>query len=51
MSLVRRRAVFDAISERADESYLKSQGIVGGDEFRSMPLHVRSGRRLFFLIV
>jgi len=48
---IRRRAVFDAIAERADESYLKSQGIVGGDEFRSMPLHVRSGRRLSWLVV
>ncbi|MBN8279516.1 MAG: magnesium transporter [Gammaproteobacteria bacterium] len=48
---IRRRAVFDAIAERADESYLKSQGIVGGDEFRSMPLYVRSGRRLSWLIV
>jgi magnesium transporter len=48
---IRRRAVYDAIAERADESYLKSQGIVGGDEFRSMPLHVRSGRRLSWLIV
>ncbi|MEZ5565641.1 MAG: magnesium transporter [Gammaproteobacteria bacterium] len=48
---IRRRAVFDAIAERADESYLKSQGIVGGDEFRSMPLYTRSGRRLSWLIV
>lgn len=48
---LRRRAVFDAIAERADESYLKSRGIVGGDEFRSMPLHIRSGRRLSWLIV
>lgn len=48
---VRRRAVFDAIAERADESYLKSRGIIGGDEFRSMPLHIRSGRRLSWLMV
>ena len=51
LGAIRRRAVFDAITERADESYLKSQGIVGGDEFRSMPLHIRSGRRLSWLIV
>ena len=51
LGAIRRRAVFDAISERSDESYLKSQGIVGGDEFRSMPLHIRSGRRLSWLIV
>ncbi len=51
LGAIRRRAVYDAIAEKADESYLKSQGIVGGDEFRSMPLHVRSGRRLSWLIV
>jgi magnesium transporter len=51
LGAIRRRAVFDAITERADESYLKSQGIVGGDEFRSMPLYVRSGRRLSWLTV
>lgn len=51
LGAVRRRAVFDAIAERADESYLKSQGIVGGDEFRSMPLLTRSGRRLSWLTV
>lgn len=51
LGAIRRRAVFDAIAERADESYLKSQGIVGGDEFRSMPLYLRSGRRLSWLIV
>jgi magnesium transporter len=51
LGAVRRRAVFDAIAERADESYLKSQGIVGGDEFRSMPLVTRSGRRLSWLAV
>ena len=51
LGAIRRRAVFDAITERADESYLKSQGIVGGDEFRSMPLYIRSGRRLSWLTV
>ena len=43
--------MFDAIAERADEAYLKSQGIVGGDEFRSMPLLTRSSRRLSWLTV
>ncbi|MCL4722586.1 MAG: magnesium transporter, partial [Gammaproteobacteria bacterium] len=51
LGAIRRRAVYDAIAEKADESYLKSQGIVGGDEFRSMPLYIRSGRRLSWLIV
>lgn len=48
---LRRRSVYDALAEKAEASYLKSQGIVGGDEFRSMPLAVRSGRRLSWLIV
>jgi magnesium transporter len=48
---LRRRAVYDAIAEKAEEAYLKSQGIVGGDEFRSMPLATRSGRRLSWLLV
>jgi magnesium transporter len=48
---LRRRSVYDALAEKAEESYLKSQGIVGGDEFRSMPLAVRSGRRLSWLTV
>lgn len=48
---IRRRAVFDALAERAEDSYLKSQGILGGDEFRSMPLVTRSRRRLSWLIV
>jgi magnesium transporter len=48
---LRRRSVYDALAEKAEASYLKSQGIVGGDEFRSMPLTVRSGRRLSWLVV
>jgi magnesium transporter len=48
---LRRRSVYDALAENAEKSYLKSQGIVGGDEFRSMPLAVRSGRRLSWLVV
>ncbi len=35
--------------EEADDLYRQSQGIVGGDELRSMPLTVRSRRRLAWL--
>lgn len=35
--------------EEADERYRQSQGIVGGEELRSMPLLLRSRRRLAWL--
>ena len=38
-----------AIAERADLDQLKSRGIVGGDEIRSMPFRLRAGRRLSWL--
>lgn len=51
IGVIRRRAVLDAISERAEGDYLKVQGIIGGEEIRSMPILVRSGRRLSWLSV
>ena len=51
LGVVRRRAVYDAVAERADSDHLKSQGIVGGEELRSMPTSVRSRRRLSWLSV
>ena len=37
--------------EQADEEMLRFTGIAGGDEFRVMPLHRRSGRRLSWLSI
>ncbi len=37
--------------ENAEEDMLRMSGIVGGDEFRDMPLRRRSGRRLSWLSV
>ena len=51
LGVVRRRAVYDAVAERAEADHLKSQGIVGGEELRSMPNSVRSRRRLSWLSV
>jgi magnesium transporter len=51
LGVVRRRAVYDAVAERAEADHLKSQGIVGGEELRSMPIGVRSRRRLSWLSV
>lgn len=48
---LRRRAVFDALSERAQEDQLKTQGIVSGEELRTMPILTRSRRRLSWLSI
>jgi magnesium transporter len=42
-------AVQEANRKRADKQFLRLSGIVGGEEFRSMPLWIRSGRRLSWL--
>jgi magnesium transporter len=49
LGIVRRRAVLEALTERAEADHLKVAGIVGGDELRSMPVLVRSRRRLAWL--
>jgi magnesium transporter len=51
VGVVRRRAVYDALAEKAEEDNLKARGIVGGEELRSMPILTRSGRRLSWLSV
>lgn len=51
IGLLRRRAVYDEIANRADDDALKRQGIVGGDELRSLPVLTRSRRRLSWLSV
>jgi len=42
-------AVEEALNERKTKTFLRLSGIVGGDEFRTMPLFSRSGRRLSWL--
>jgi len=51
LGVVRRRAVYDAVAERAESEHMKSQGIVGGEELRSMPSQLRSRRRLSWLSI
>jgi magnesium transporter len=51
VGVIRRRALYDAIAEKADEDALKRHGIVGGEELRSMPVRIRSGRRLSWLSI
>jgi len=43
--------VLEAIAERSDSESMKLQGIVGGDEIRSMPVLARSKRRLSWLSI
>ncbi|MEJ2258403.1 MAG: magnesium transporter [Woeseiaceae bacterium] len=51
LGIVRRRAVLEALAERSAADSLKSAGIIGGDELRSMPVPVRSIRRLSWLSI
>lgn len=51
VGIVRRADVEEAVGERADRTFLKVSGIVGGEELRSMPLPVRAFRRLSWLSI
>jgi magnesium transporter len=51
VGVVRTADVEQAAAERSSRSFLKFMGIVGGEELRSMPLRVRSLRRLSWLSV
>ena len=49
VGVVEQRDLAEAAMEEADDLYRQSQGIVGGEELRSMPLLTRSRRRLAWL--
>ena len=51
VGVVRRSAIREAKTEQVVEDHLKTVGIVGGEELRSMPTLVRSRRRLSWLSV
>jgi len=42
-------AIEEAINKRKTKTFLRLSGIIGGEEFRTMPLFTRSGRRLSWL--
>ncbi len=44
-------AIEEAVNKRKTKNFLNLSGIVGGEEFRTMPLLTRSGRRLSWLSV
>lgn len=49
VGVVKRRDLEEARADRAESDYLKSQGIIGGDELRTMPIRSRVSRRLAWL--
>jgi magnesium transporter len=51
VGVVRNSDVEQAAEERSNRSFLRFMGIVGGEELRTMPLRVRSLRRLSWLSV
>lgn len=51
VGVVQRSAVDEAAEEQAQSMFLKISGIIGGEEFRTMPVWVRSGRRLSWLSI
>lgn len=51
MGVVRSSDVERAAEERSTRSFLEFMGIVGGEELRTMPLRIRSIRRLSWLTV
>lgn len=42
-------AIEEAINKRKTKTFLRLSGIIGGEEFRTMPLFTRAGRRLSWL--
>ncbi len=51
IGVVQSSTVRDAINRRTNQLFLKFAGIVGGEEFRTMPLFKRSSRRLSWLSI
>lgn len=50
LGVLSKRRVDEAESRLAKRTFLRASGIVGGEELRSMPLHLRSVRRLSWLV-
>lgn len=51
LGVLQRSAVNEARADRNESDYMKSQGIVGGEELRTMPLLRRTRRRLAWLSI
>lgn len=51
VGVILRADILEAETERVAQEHLESQGIVGGDELRTMPVLIRAKRRLSWLSV
>jgi len=51
VGVVLRKHILEAENERASNDLLSTQGIVGGEELRTMPVWIRSKRRLSWLSI
>lgn len=51
VGVVLRKHILEAETERASSDLLSTQGIVGGEELRTMPTFIRSRRRLSWLSI
>lgn len=51
VGVVRHADVAEAIGDRVTSDHLKAQGIVGGEELRTMPVFTRAWRRLSWLSI
>ena len=51
IGVVLRKDVWEAVAENTSFEHLETQGIIGGDELRTMPLWLRARRRLSWLSV
>lgn len=51
LGVVRRGEVEEAVAERSERDFQRSQGVVSGEELRSMPMLLRSRRRLGWLSI
>jgi len=51
IGVIRRMNILEAKNERTVHEHLQTQGIIGGDELRTMPVLLRSKRRLSWLSV
>lgn len=51
VGVILRKDILEAQTEKVTQEHLESQGIVGGDELRTMPILLRARRRLSWLSV
>ncbi|MFT5265721.1 MAG: magnesium transporter [Polaribacter sp.] len=51
VGVILRKDILEAETERITQEHLESQGIIGGDELRTMPVLLRAKRRLSWLSV